>query len=179
MGEAKSSIENSMRRRLKAIQELNLGNHQIVEFDVDKVCQDSKSAESFRNSLKDCDDLKILYSLTLKSFGKLGSSQGLVKAFLERKGISDRSYARFNNPGDSNVIYVGSSASLRDRVKQHLGFGPKSTYALQLGDWLKGHEVTCTLEYFAVSTQEQRTLEDIEDGYWQLLRPLFGKKGGK
>ena len=84
-----------------------------------------------------------------------------------------------------NCIYVGSSNNLSKRMAEHFGaarFGKTkisaSTYAIRFKEWLpEGETVTCF--YFEVKTQSQSVLQALEDGIWNNLKPITGKKGGK
>ena len=57
------------------------------------------------------------------------------RAFVKAKArkAHKRAYPHLNAPG--TCLYVGSSRSLATRFRDHLGFGPKGTYALQLVHW--------------------------------------------
>ena len=57
------------------------------------------------------------------------------RAFAKAKArkTRKRAYPRLNAP--AACLYVGSSRSLAKRLRDHLGFGAKGTYALQLVHW--------------------------------------------
>ena len=61
------------------------------------------------------------------------SNEVVLQAFEHAKDAEkgERQYARLNEP--SSTLYVGSSEKeIHRRIKEHLGFGHKQTYSLQL-----------------------------------------------
>lgn len=93
--------------------------------------------------------------------------------FLKFKNESERKCPKPNKP--SSVLYVGSSTTnLKRRLEQHLGNGPKATYALNLNCWFKGE--------YRISIKEYRVprsiLQILEDNLARQLGPAFGKLGG-
>lgn len=112
---------------------------------------------------------------------QLVNNPDLVKiesTFLNTKAMerNRRAYARFNH--QSKFLYVGSSFNIYQRFKDHLGYGSKSTYSLQLAHW------ACNLNLeldFIYSEYPQDIGHDIiqviEDTLWDELRPMFGRRG--
>lgn len=91
-----------------------------------------------------------------------------------------RAYARLNDSKDSKVFYVGSSSSLGDRIKQHLGFGPKGTFALHVTHWSSDIPGGLTISIFRFPPNiDQNVIQAIEDGLWEKHRPIFGRRGVK
>lgn len=79
---------------------------------------------------------------------------------------------------DTKVLYVGSTGSgFHGRVKQHLGFGPKGTYALQLVHWAKNLDLQLTLYWMELHTESHDFRYDIEDALAEQMKPLVGKRG--
>jgi len=73
-------------------------------------------------------------------------------------------------------MYVGSSTTGVDkRIKQHIGDGPKGTYALHLRHWFDG-EYTVTIKQYDNKLRE--VIQVIEDDLSDQLKPAFGKQGG-
>ena len=72
---------------------------------------------------------------------------------------------------------VGSVLSnFKGRVKQHLGFGSKSTYSLKLAKWAKKEKLDVVVEYFVLEkTSSKITLRLIENMLANILKPQFGK----
>ena len=90
---------------------------------------------------------------------------------------SGRAFAKLN--GISRCLYVGSSKELISRVKQHLGYGPKGTFAIQLCHWCEmDFDITLNIYAFGnnISTSAFQT---FEDGAWNLLKPMLGRQGKK
>lgn len=84
-----------------------------------------------------------------------------------------RACPKLNSP--SNVLYVGSSTTdIEKRINQHIGIGPKDTYALHLSHWFTGN-VKINIKVYDVSNE---VLQIIEDALSYDLAPAFGKKGG-
>ena len=97
-----------------------------------------------------------------------------IKAKAEKK--NGRAYSRFIRR--SRVFYVGSSWNLLKRIEEHLGYGAKDTYALQIVHWAGAMnleiEVICA-EY--PEGIEKEILQTLEDTLWDTLKPMFGRKG--
>lgn len=90
--------------------------------------------------------------------------------------FDNRAYARLNEI--SPVFYVGSSRSLGKRIKEHLGFGPRGTYALQLVYWATdiSGELYLTIWRFPEKLG-QDVSQAIEDWLWTKCKPMFGRQG--
>ena len=100
------------------------------------------------------------------------------RAFVKAKDrkTHKRAYPHLNAPG--TCLYVGSSRSLATRFRDHLGFGPKGTYALQLVHWAP--QLSLQLEFVCARYAEDTPAEVIaalEDTLWDARRPMFGRKG--
>lgn len=101
-------------------------------------------------------------------------------AFKEAKETrkNDRAYCRLNPA--SALLYVGSSSDLVSRIKQHLGFGSKGTYAMQLCHWLPDIEGSLRIQAWRFSKEIDGTVvQAIEDGLWASTRPMFGRQGAR
>ena len=86
--------------------------------------------------------------------------------------------SRFNKDHNSKTLYVGSSKDINSRIKQHLGDGNKRTYSLDLIRWLpKG--IDLKLDIFSMNLQEQDVIEIVEQGIWDELQPMFGKRSAQ
>jgi hypothetical protein len=104
----------------------------------------------------------------------------LIAAFSKAKNTkkNDRAYPRLNHI--SRCFYVGSSQDLPGRLKQHLGYGPKGTFALQLAHWANTFELE--LEFQCAKYQSGLAAEVyqiLEDTLWEDMSPMFGRKGMK
>lgn len=104
----------------------------------------------------------------------------LHNAFKLAKGSrrNDRAYCRLN--AASALLYVGSSSDLDSRVKQHLGYGNKATYAMQLCHWLPTDEGVLRLQAWRFSKDTNGAIvQAIEDGLWGANKPMFGRQGAR
>jgi len=102
-----------------------------------------------------------------------GNNNETFNSFSNYKKSKKRACPKLNHP--SPVMYVGSSTTgVKKRIEQHLGKGPKDTYALHLEHWFKGqYKIT-----IKVYDQPQAVLQVIEDALSHELAPAFGKRGG-
>jgi hypothetical protein len=81
---------------------------------------------------------------------------------------------------DSNSLYVGTSGSMYDRFRSHLGRGEgTTTWALYLSAWTVPLKAKFVVEYYELKETNAEDVELIEGVIWDSLKPLFGKKGGK
>jgi len=89
-----------------------------------------------------------------------------------------RAYARLNR--ESLCLYVGSSNDLIPRIKQHLGFGPKGTFAMQLCHWCENVKLDVTLKIYAFANSvDKKAFQAFEDAVWDSLEPMLGRQGKK
>ena len=77
-------------------------------------------------------DLAFLYYFRLTNDVNLTTVE---RAYSDAKARekNERAYARLIKA--SRCFYVGGSQAISQRLKEHLGFGAKKTYALQLAHW--------------------------------------------
>lgn len=85
-------------------------------------------------------------------------------------------FTKLNKNEVSENLYVGSSSSLRNRFKQHCGKWYKGTYAIKFRAWLTNSNIKIDFHYFKIEASDQDVLQNIEDGLWDIMRPIFGKK---
>jgi len=93
-------------------------------------------------------------------------------------GANDRAYPRLNAHG--TCFYVGSSQSVAKRLREHLGYGAKATYALQLIHWAR--PLSLELEFVCAKYAENtppEAIQALEDTLWETKRPMFGRRGRK
>lgn len=88
-----------------------------------------------------------------------------------------RALCRYNKLSD--ILYIGQSKNLRARFKQHLGDGPFGTYAMHMKHWINGINLKIEFTYHRFSSFSDRALQALEDGLWDRLEPMFGKRGAK
>ena len=127
---------------------------------------------------KDCRFIYIFTVKTEKDPALLLQCFTAVKRH-HKEAKSTRMFARPNQP--STNLYVGSSASLESRIKQHLGYRDKTLYSMQLCHWLEQGSIdSITLKVWKFpSTIPQTVLQAIEDHLWLKAQPMLGKQGGK
>jgi len=145
-----------------------------------KELQDVQYVEDFLNKIKkqiNHNKYKYIYTFSLPDNFATDNVYNRYKDAKENKK-SERAYARLNTK--SSCLYVGSSKGLISRIKQHLGFGPKGTYAMQLCYWCETLNLDITLNIYAFANRVSiKAFQAFEDGAWNLLRPMFGRQGKK
>ena len=104
----------------------------------------------------------------------------LIKnCFNKAKEEGDDRYAFSRvNKYDGSCLYVGSSHSLGNRLKEHLGFGNKATYSLQLKHWAP-KDVSYTFVAAKYEKVKEGLLQVLEDTLWNSKKPMFGRLGSK
>ena len=136
-------------------------------------CNSAKQASPIRefvmNNISDLDNInKAIYIIEQID----GDPQKTFEDFSFYRQRQERSCAKLNSP--SQVMYVGSSTTgLKNRIYQHIGDGPKGTYALHLKHWFKGR-YQVSIKIYNVSAD---VLQIIEDDLSDQLKPAFGKSG--
>jgi hypothetical protein len=96
----------------------------------------------------------------------------------KKDGKGGRAYARLNQ--QSEYLYVGSSQNVALRTKEHLGYGSRTTYAMQLAYW--AHDLAMDVEFRCIGFPERanpKALQALEDGIWEELNPMLGRQGAK
>jgi hypothetical protein len=102
-----------------------------------------------------------------------GNPRETYEALDRYKKSKERKCPKLNKA--CKVMYVGSSRTgVKGRIEQHIGNGPKSTYALHLSHWFTG-EYKITVTQYDVSDE---VLQILEDDLSHRLEPAFGKRGG-
>jgi len=95
------------------------------------------------------------------------------------QNTEQRAFARINKgSSESQVLYVGSSHSIGQRTKDHLGFSSKSVFSLQIFHWCRELDGGIDLEILRFSPgTDSVILQSIEDGLWNKFKPMFGRQG--
>lgn len=145
-----------------------------------KDLQNVQFVENFLNNIKkqiNHNKYKYIYTFCLPGNFPLDSIYNRYKNAKESKK-SERAYARLNRK--SRCLYVGSSKGLIPRIKQHLGFGPKGTFAMQLCYWCENLDLDITLNIYAFGNGISiKAFQAFEDGAWNSLKPMLGRQGKK
>jgi hypothetical protein len=120
-------------------------------------------------------DQQFLYYFKLSESADLNA---IKRAYADAKASSDRAFARLLEP--SECFYVGSSQKIARRVEEHLGYGGKGTFAMQLAHWAPSLRIK--LEFVCAkypTSVSYGTVQALEDVLWDELKPMFGRKGRK
>ena len=80
---------------------------------------------------------------------------------------------------NTNAIYVGRSYSPRERFKQHLLESPGETYAIHFQTWASELHLHVNMHIYQFRELGDLAAQVIEDGLWDHLQPLLGKRGAK
>ena len=142
--------------------------------------QNVQFVENFLNNIKkqiNHNKYRYIYTFCLPDNFTLDSIYNRYKNTKESKK-SERAYARLNRK--SHCLYVGSSKGLIPRIKQHLGFGPKGTFAMQLCYWCENLDLDITLNIYVFGNGISiKAFQAFEDGAWDSLKPMLGRQGKK
>lgn len=123
------------------------------------------------------DSSAAIYRLSVKN---QAGAQELRDAFDNYKVLDGHKLPRKNDVNDSNIVYVGSSQKIKQRLQQHLNKCGKDTYALKMHLWCPDTVNSITVEVATVRGNVEATIiQDIEDTIWRNSRPMFGKIGRK
>ena len=145
-----------------------------------KDLQNVQFVENFLNNIKKQiyhNKYKYIYTFCLPYNFPLDSIYNRYKNAKESTKL-ERAYARLNRK--SRCLYVGSSKGLIPRIKQHLGFGPKGTYAMQLWYWCENLDLDITLNIYVFGNGISiNAFQAFEDGAWNSLKPMLGRQGKK
>jgi hypothetical protein len=108
---------------------------------------------------------------------EVSNPEPLLRAFGKRDLSINYKIVRDNKGVDSKCVYVGSctKTKLKDRFKQHCGWGNIHTYSLQLKHWLDDADLKVTFSY--VKLADATVTTQLEDQLHIEMKPLFGKSG--
>ena len=104
--------------------------------------------------------------------------QEIVNALSNYKNLKERSCPKIHKRGnlDSKFLYCGSrKEGLHGRLIQHLGYGSKNTFALQLIHWAKRIDLELEFHYAWLDENNKRFTELIESAIANEISPLVGK----
>lgn len=120
---------------------------------------------------EEIEDFKNVVYVIEQVGGDLTETKKTLASFKER---TKRACSKINKP-ICKTLYVGSSTTgFKTRLKQHLGYGGGSTYALHLCHWFEGKIRITAHEY----DEPKQVIQLIEDALSNRLKPMFGKMGG-
>lgn len=105
--------------------------------------------------------------------------------FAKINKLQERCYSKYNH-NDSNTLYVGISQrkNLSKRIREHIGEGSKTTYALNLKYWIPDNTQIEILIYKPTIPEYNKEnhlnlRELIEQSFWDELKPMMGKRSGQ
>lgn len=137
-------------------------------------CEEAKKAkptnEFVLGELSELDGIKTAIYIIEQVTGDIS---GAFDSLSKYKASKERACPALNSP--SKTMYVGSSTTgVKNRIKQHIGDGHKSTYSLHLKHWFDG-KYKITIKEF---DKTREVIQIIEDDISDRLKPAFGKNGG-
>lgn len=90
-----------------------------------------------------------------------------------------RAFAQRGGRPDSRCLYVGHSLKFDERLRQHLGDGPRQTSALNLKYWDAYPDGGLHLQAYAFADEALTLARMLEEYLWDTLKPLLGRRGGR
>jgi hypothetical protein len=130
------------------------------------------------NEVKEWFEKNCLYLYTFQITSKNVAPPAVFSVYSDAKKSKKgaRAYARLNK--ESEWLYVGSSKIIYQRLKEHLGFGSKQTYALHLMHWARSLDLEIKFECAKYPPGTSKiALQALEDTLWEELLPMFGRQG--
>jgi hypothetical protein len=79
----------------------------------------------------------------------------------------------------TKALYVGRSYKPRERFKQHVFESTSETFAIHFESWASNIHLHVNLYVYQFRELGDLTVQVIEDGLWDHLNPLLGKRGAK
>lgn len=96
------------------------------------------------------------------------------------RDADDGKLPAINDKHDGRVLYVGRSWNVMSRIREHLKADcSKKTYALRFAAWANELNLEVELLIWEFPGIADLTLQVVEDGLWDRLGPLFGRRGAK
>jgi len=132
------------------------------------------------NEVKAWSEKGCVYLYTFSMASEKNDPSNLIEAYANAKASEkgNRAYARLNQA--SRCMYVGSSEKIHQRLKEHLGFGAKGTYSLQLARWASPFDLELEFECAKYPAGiDSEVLQALEDTLWAELLPMFGRQGAR
>jgi hypothetical protein len=97
--------------------------------------------------------------------------------FSESKAKGDRRSR--DNLRTSQVLYVGSSRKMAVRLREHLGFSSRQTYALKLSEWYPAADLPLEFNCAVYAGASVAAVAALEDALWERMQPMYGRKGAR
>ena len=91
-----------------------------------------------------------------------------------------KNLCRLNVHSEANwALYVGRSYAPRQRFKQHLLSSTSGTYAIHFAAWAHAIDLHVEFHLYRFAGLGDPVIQVIEDGLWDYLRPVLGRRGDK
>lgn len=79
----------------------------------------------------------------------------------------------------SRALYVGRSYAPRQRFRQHLLSSTSGTYAIHFAAWAHAIDLRVEFHRYRFAGLGDPVVQVLEDGLWDHLRPMLGRRGDK
>jgi hypothetical protein len=80
---------------------------------------------------------------------------------------------------ESKALYVGRSYAPRERFKGHLRSSTSGTYAIHFAAWASVIDLQVEFRLYRFAEVGDRVIQVLEDGLWDHLKPMLGRRGEK
>lgn len=126
----------------------------------------------------------IIYTVSLEVPHSCEDLQGLFRLYKAKK---QHAMSKVNDQRElKKILYVGSSkgTNLKTRIYNHFGVGSKRVFSMHLIHWLpETFNSRIKVQLYKVKVPEHSTkninlVELMEQGFWDELKPMFGKRSG-
>jgi len=77
------------------------------------------------------------------------------------------------------VLYVGRSYAPRQRFRQHLLSSASGTYAIHFAAWAQAINLSVEFHLYRFAGLDDPVVQVLEDGLWDHLMPMLGRRGDK
>ncbi|NML47145.1 hypothetical protein HHL11_25590 [Ramlibacter sp. G-1-2-2] len=166
-------------RRAAALKDTKPNEVHTIRFRTSEIHLGAEQA-SVADSLQRWSKLGTRWIYVFDTTASEAERKALVASFSKARDVKTAKfrYARLNDEsGKSSILYVGSSESLRTRIRNHLGYavGPSS---LNMAYWQNMPDIELRLQAARYPDSiSKEALCDLEDALSVRLTPLFGKRG--
>ncbi|HCG7354113.1 hypothetical protein CGJ95_22250 [Vibrio parahaemolyticus] len=131
---------------------------------------------------KDLSDTDFLYVFEVLNSNDIIQTEivNSLKGAREDQHVKEakKDYCRINH-ANSQYLYVGRSKKLRSRLNQHLGAESGGLFAMHMSRWAIKTNVKIKVSYYQIDNEDDLLIQALEDGLWDELQPMFGRKGDK
>jgi hypothetical protein len=161
----------------------------LIKFCTRAIAQDyvkDKSQKIPTGNRREDQDSEFIYVFSISEQSDAGSSD-IAAAFEEGRQLQaqegyrgKKNLCQLNGAmAEHRTIYVGRSYSPRERFKQHLLESAGGTYAIHFQSWSR--ELHLHVDFFCYQFHGLGNLaaQVLEDGLWDHLRPILGKRGAR